>query len=148
VVPMPMFPAVSIRNLSILLVSKAKLLRSFVPKVAKPPKELPLFKKAKLPRFKVVVAIDPPRLEVKRVVVVAKDKVLGTERLVIVALVEVKLVLVKVVLTKVVAVAFVAVKLVKKPVTTFNNVAKKLEEVALVLIKLVVVAVPKILIPP
>ena len=56
------------------------------------------------------VAVEPPRLEVK--MLTAEERVLGTERFVMVAL--------------------VAVRLVKKTVMEFNNVAKKFVEVALV----------------
>jgi len=61
------------------------------------------------------VAVEPPRLEVK--ILFAFDKVFGTERFVMVAL--------------------VAVRFVKKAVMEFNNVVKKFVEVALVFIKLV-----------
>ena len=72
------------------------------------------------------VAVEPPRLEVK--VFTAEERVLGTERFVMVAL--------------------VAVRFVKKAVIALNNVEKKLVEVALVKIlfvetKLVTVALVK-----
>ena len=64
------------------------------------------------------VAVEPPRLEVK--VFTAEERVLGTERSVMVAL--------------------VAVRLVKKAVMEFNKVEKKFVELEFVVIKFVTVA--------